>query len=79
MPEGDERRTSITREEVAGVEETDRPLATAMATYVATLGRPRESGGWKHEKPLKDWMAPCTSGGSWIKTKEGQRELVTTF
>ena len=64
MPEGDERRTSITRGEVAGAGETVRPLATLESTYVATLGRPKESGGWKQEKPLKDGMDPRTSGGS---------------
>ena len=78
MPEGAERTTSIKRGDTAGGEDTDRPLATAESTYVATLGRPKDSGGWKHVNPAKEGTTPLASGGSWIKTKDGRRVLDTS-
>ena len=77
MPEGATRTTSVKRGDEAGGEETDRPLATAESTYVATLGRPRDKAGWKQVKPPKEGTTPRTSGGSWTRTKAGRCLPVT--
>ena len=78
MPEGDEKRTSMRRGDDVGTEDTERLLATAESTYVATLELPKATGGWKHVKPPNHETAPHTSGGSGIKTKVGRHDLVTT-